>query len=193
MKTHPISLTIPIASRALPLGRRSLVQAAIGATAIALAGPLRAAEPAYELSPWRGPLADFRLVDTRGKTWQLQDFAGRAVLLNFWASWCEPCRAEMPALQALAAQHGESRLLVLAINFKEPASRALRFAETTGLTLPVLLDADGRLAASHQVRVFPTTLLLDARGEPRQRVKGELDWTGPVAAQLIAPLILERT
>ncbi len=173
--------------------RRQLLKAAVGGAAAACSLPLLAAGPGYEISRWRGPVGDFKLVDTTGRTWSPDDLAGRAVLLNFWATWCEPCRAEMPALQRLAQQESASRLLVLAINFKETASRAIRFAESTGLKLPLLLDTDGRFAATHEVRVFPTTLLLDARGQPQQRVKGEFDWQGPLAARLIAPLMIERT
>ena len=70
---------------------------------------------AYAASRWAGPIAAFNLVDTAGKTWFPGDFKGRAVLLNFWASWCEPCRAEMPTLQQVADLYGPDQLLVLAI------------------------------------------------------------------------------
>jgi thiol-disulfide isomerase/thioredoxin len=145
--------------------------------------------PAYEVSPWVGPVTTFGLVDTTGKTWLPADLRGRAVLLNFWASWCEPCRAEMPTLQQVADFYGPERLLVLAINFKEPAARALQFAKTTGVTLPVLLDQDGKAAKNWGVKVFPTTLMMDSAGRPRLRVKGEVDWTGREAEKLIAGLL----
>lgn len=145
--------------------------------------------PAYEVSPWAGPVSAFALVDTTGKTWQAADLRGRAVLLNFWASWCEPCRAEMPTLQQVADFYGPDKLLVLAINFKEPPARALQFAKTTGVTLPVLLDLDGKAARGWGVKVFPTTLMIDMAGRPRLRVKGEVDWTGPAAAKLIDGLL----
>ncbi|MEO8387114.1 MAG: TlpA disulfide reductase family protein [Polaromonas sp.] len=145
--------------------------------------------PAYEVSPWPGPLTAFGLVDTTGKTWRVADLRGRAVLLNFWASWCEPCRAEMPTLQQIADLYGDDKLLVLAINFKEPAARALQFAKTTGVTLPVLLDLDGKAARGWGVKVFPTTLMIDRTGQPRQRVTGEVDWTSPAAEKLIAGLL----
>jgi thiol-disulfide isomerase/thioredoxin len=134
-------------------------------------------------------LTTFTLVDTTGKTWRVADLRGRAVLLNFWASWCEPCRAEMPTLQQIADLYGDDKLLVLAINFKEPAARALQFAKTTGVTLPVLLDLDGKAARGWGVKVFPTTLMIDHSGRPRQRVTGEVDWTSPAAEKLIAGLL----
>jgi thiol-disulfide isomerase/thioredoxin len=167
--------------------RRSLLQAALAA--LGAAGlPQAASSEVYQISPWTGPVDAFQLVDTTGKAWRPADFTGRAVLLNFWASWCEPCRAEMPSLQQAAALHGAGKLLVLAINFKERPASALQFAERAGITLPVLLDVDGQVARRWGVRIFPTTLTIDRRGRPRHRVRGELDWTGPAAAKLIASL-----
>ncbi len=164
--------------------------------AAALAGPWAQAQnaspsltgPAFQVLPWAGPLAALDLPDTTGKRWRAADLQGRPVLLNFWASWCEPCRAEMPSLQALAELYGPDKLLVLAINFKEPPARALRFAQSTGVTLPVLLDTQGLLARQWGVKVFPTTLLIDARSRPKSRVQGEVDWTGQAAARLLAAL-----
>ena len=172
--------------------RRHFLQGALAAASTA-ALPALAAQglnpPGFDMSPWPGPLSAFNLVDTTGKTWRPADLRGRAVLLNFWATWCPPCRAEMPTLQQVADVYGPDKLLVLAINFKEPAARALKFVQSTGLTLPVLLDSDGRVAGQWGVNVFPTTLTIDHRGQPRQRVRGEVDWTGRAAEKLIAELL----
>jgi thiol-disulfide isomerase/thioredoxin len=172
--------------------RRRFLQNAVAATAATAVTPAGAQAErglAYEVGNWSGPLDGFSLVDIAGKVWQSADFRGRAVLLNFWASWCEPCRAEMPSLQQVAAFHGPDKLLVLAINFKETPASALQFAERTGITLPVLLDVNGQAARRWGVRIFPTTLTLDRRGRPRHRVRGELDWTGPAAGKLVASLL----
>lgn len=118
----------------------------------------------------------------------MADLRGRAVLINFWASWCEPCRAEMPTLQQIADFYGPEKLLVLAVNFKEHLTRAIQFAASTGLSLPVLLDPQGQAARAWGVKVFPTTVLVDRQGRPRQRVQGEVDWTGSRAAQMIEAL-----
>lgn len=150
---------------------------------------LAAGEPAYTVSPWQGAVPAFQTVDTTGKVWRLADLKGRAVIINFWASWCEPCRAEMPTLQQVADLYGPDKLLVLAINFKEHPNRAIQFAATTGLSLPVLLDPQGQTARDWSVKVFPTTLLIDRQGRPRQRVQGEVDWTGPQAANMIEALL----
>lgn len=174
-----------------PSRRHFLQGALVAASSAGLpeAGAQGLMGPGYEVSRWSGPVSTFGLADTTGKTWRPADLLGRAVLLNFWASWCEPCRAEMPTLQQIADFYGPDKLLVLAINFKEPAARAIQFAKATGLTLPVLLDADGKMAGQWGVKVFPTTLTLDSRGRPRQRVQGELDWTGSAAEKLIAGLL----
>ncbi|MDP3827149.1 MAG: TlpA disulfide reductase family protein, partial [Polaromonas sp.] len=141
--------------------RRLFLQGAAGAVGASLLGrDARAAgEAAYAVSPWQGAVPPLQAVDTQGKTWRLSDLRGRAVLLNFWASWCEPCRAEMPTLQQIADFYGSDKLLVLAINFKEHPTRALQFAASTGLSLPVLLDPQGQTTRAWGVKVFPTTVL----------------------------------
>ena len=171
------------------LARRRFLQGALTAAAAPAALAQGLTGPAYEVTRWPGPVSGLGLLDTTGKSWQLADLQGRAVLLNFWASWCEPCRAEMPTLQQAADLYGPDKLLVLAINFKESAQRALQFAKTTGLSLPVLLDSNGKVAGQWGVKVFPTTLTLDSRGRPQQRVKGEVDWTSPAAGKLIEGLL----
>lgn len=173
------------------ISRRSLLKTALlayaGVPAVAFAQGLTG--PAYEVSKWTVATAPaFELPDITGKTWRLADLKGRAVLLNFWASWCEPCRAEMPTLQQIADLYGADKLAVLAINFKEPVARAIQFARTTGVTLPVLLDLDGKAAQKWGVKVFPTTLMLDGQGRARLRVTGEVDWTSLAAEKLIASL-----
>jgi thiol-disulfide isomerase/thioredoxin len=178
-------------SRSDRISRRQILQAALLGGATPLPGFARSQTgPAFEVSTWSmaTPPA-FELADITGRTWRLADLKGRAALLNFWASWCEPCRAEMPTLQQLADLYGADKLLVLAINFKEPAARALQFAKKTGVTLPVLLDIDGKTAVRWGVKVFPTTLMIDNRGRARQRVMGEVDWTSAAAEKLISPLL----
>lgn len=190
LMSMPMPLPLP-SSGVLTPSRRQLLQAGLSlGAACALPQAVHAQSgPAFVVTPWTGPVPAFSVVDTSGKVWRPADLKGRAVLLNFWASWCEPCRAEMPTLQQVGDVYGPDKLLVLAINFKEPAMRALRFATTTGVSLPILLDLDGAVAKSTGVRVFPTTLTIDARGRPRDRVQGEVDWTGAEAEKLIAKLL----
>ena len=167
-------------------GRRTYLRlAAAWCASQALAGV------AGEVHAWpaKRPAPALEALDLTGRAWSLPALRGRGVLLNFWASWCEPCRAEMPTLQQLADFYGEDRLAVLAVNFKEAPGPAGRFAARTGLKLPVLLDPAGDIARRWEVKIFPTTVLIGADGRPRWRVRGEMDWTGKEAGRLVEGLL----
>jgi thiol-disulfide isomerase/thioredoxin len=146
---------------------------------------------AHVVRPWPAdrPAPALELNDLDGKPWRLAALKGRPVLLNFWATWCEPCRAEMPSLERLAARHERAGLVVLAVNFKEPVPTIRRFLELQPSTLTVLLDTDGDAASAWTPRVFPTTVLIDRSGRPRQSVLGDLDWSSGVAHDLVEPLL----
>ncbi|MDB5875540.1 MAG: TlpA family protein disulfide reductase [Ramlibacter sp.] len=160
-------------------------------SACAAASVLPATANAAEVLRWPAPqpLPALDAVDLSGRNWSLPALHGRGVVLNFWASWCEPCRAEMPTLQQLADFYGEEQVTVLALNFKESPATAARFARQTGMKLPVLLDPGGEIARRWQVKVFPTTVLVGADGRPRWRVRGEMDWTGKEAGRLVEALL----
>lgn len=144
----------------------------------------------HEITPWprNKAVPALSLAGLDGQPWQLTRLKGRVVVLNFWATWCEPCRAEMPSLNALAQKHPQS-LVVLAVNHQEAEPRIRRFMETVEINVPVLLDRDGAAARAWTRRIFPTTVLIDATGRPRFVVTGEYDWGGPDAARLIEPLL----
>lgn len=166
------------------------VLVSVPATAASPAAPAsESARPAYQVVPWKAgaKVPPLEGTDLNGKLWRLQDLRGRAVLINFWASWCEPCRAEMPSLQALAA-HNPGKLVMLAVNLKESEPTITRFVQRTGLGLPVLRDADGALARAWGVSIYPSTVLIDSRGRVKSVVRGEVDWAGPEARALVAPL-----
>lgn|SRR3990167_639929 len=162
------------------LGAASLVSAAVPATA----------NSGYDVQPWgpkqAAPVGD--LVDLEGQHWSLPALRGRVVLLNFWAGWCEPCRAEMPALQTLAARESE-RMVVLAINLKESFDAIARFVQSTGLVLPVVRDVQGDIAKAWGIRIYPSTVLIDTEGLVRGVVRGALDWAGPEGDRLWQPLL----
>lgn len=153
---------------------------------------LQAAAPAFSqgsrLQPWPAGRAapPLDVTDLQGRRWAVPG-AGKAIALNFWASWCEPCRSEMPTLQQLADFYSD-RLAVIALNFKERAATAQRFAKQGGFDLPIVLDPDGDMAKRWDVKVFPTTILLDTAGRPRWRVQGEMDWTSKDALALVERL-----
>ncbi len=153
-----------------------------------------AARAGYLVRTWpEGKAAPaLELTDTDGKAWNLSALKGQPVMLNFWASWCEPCRAEMPSLELVAKHHERAGLVVLAVNYKEAASVIKRFVEQRPFSLPILLDRDGAATTAWTPRVFPTTVLIDRHGTPRHSVLGDLDWMGPAARELIEPLLLAK-
>ena len=169
--------------------RRRAVLAGLGLT---VAGwPLGQAFAAYQVRPWAAGRAapKLELPDLDDKPWRLDAFKGSAVVMNFWASWCEPCRAEMPSLEWLAQRHERDGLVVVAINYKESVPTIRRFLEAQPVRLPILLDRDGEAASTWTPRVFPSTVLIDRSGQPHQVVVGELDWTGSAARELVASLL----
>jgi thiol-disulfide isomerase/thioredoxin len=127
--------------------------------------------------------------DLQGRIVAVSELRGKAVLINFWASWCEPCISEMPSLQALAKRHGPDKRVVLAVNFKEAAPTVERFVQRNAIDLPVLLDAKGEAARAWGANVFPTTVLISADGRVKSVVRGGLDWAGPQADALVRPLL----
>lgn len=114
--------------------------------------------------------------DLQGHTWSPRALQGRAVLLNFWASWCAPCREEMPALQALQAQLGERNVQVLLVNYRESQERARSFVEQQQWQLPVLTDTSGAWAKQWGIGIFPSSVLIDAKGRASALVVGAVDW-----------------
>ena len=116
----------------------------------------------------------FRLRTLDGSLAELTDFRGRYVLLNFWASWCGPCRGETPALQALFEQTAP-RMVVVGVNQQESAGDARAFAESFGVTYPIALDADGRVSSAYRVSTgLPVSFLIDPEGVIRQVRLGAL-------------------
>ena len=167
------------------IDRRQLLGLALGAAA----APVLAS--GYDVTRWpAGPAGPpLQALDLQGKLWQLAELRGRAVVLNFWATWCPPCRAEMPSLQQMAEIYGPEKLVVLAVNVREGPRRITQYVQASGLNLTVLLDASGEIARQWGASVLPTTVLIDAEGRPQQRIRGEVDWTGREAAALVEPLL----
>lgn len=112
-----------------------------------------------------GQLApDFSLPTLGGGETNLSDYAGQVVLVNFWATWCPPCKAEMPDINAYYEARQDDGLVVLAVNAQEDPATVSSFIEATGFSFPVLLDSDGRVEQQYQVRSFPMTFVIDRDG-----------------------------
>jgi peroxiredoxin len=121
------------------------------------------------------PAPEFTAETASGEQVALSDYAGRPVILNFWATWCAPCRVEMPALQAASERYADQGVVVLAVNALESRDQVTGFMDELGLTFPVVLDPDGEIIDLYEVRVFPTTVLIDADGVVRAEHYGALD------------------
>lgn len=151
-----------------------------------------------------GPMARFRFADAprplpairvntiSGAARDLADWKGRTMLLNVWASWCAPCREEMPALQRLQTTLAADGLVVVTLSFDRSPEDAARFLADLGLTaLPLLVDPDRKSLEALAVAGAPTTILVDPHGRELGRVAGAVDWASPEATLLVKAMILK--
>ena len=129
-----------------------------------------------ESIPLRGHSApDFTVQTLDGEVVQLSDLQGKAVVLNFWATWCPPCRAEMPELQAAYDSYAAGGLVVLGVNQGEDRATVETFLTQRNLTFPVALDVQGDVSRLYQVNSLPTTFFIDRDGVIREIVIGQMN------------------
>jgi thiol-disulfide isomerase/thioredoxin len=122
-------------------------------------------------APQEGSAApDFVLTTLDGGEARLSDFGGKVVLINFWATWCGPCREEMPLFEEAQQQFGTENLVILAVNVQESPGTVRPFVERLALTYPIVMDTKGSVARRYQVRSYPTTYFIgrDGRVEGRR-------------------------
>lgn len=134
-------------------------------------------------APQTGFLApDFTLEDQEGNTHTLSELRGQPVLINFWASWCPPCRAEMPAMQRAFEAYQEQGFLILAVNAtnQDSVADAARFVAQRNLSFPILLDKNGSASRLYEVRSLPTSFFIGRDGIIQEVVVG-----GPLAEALL--------
>jgi cytochrome c biogenesis protein CcmG, thiol:disulfide interchange protein DsbE len=141
---------------------------------------------AAELKRWDGGATpELALEDLAGKQHNLADYRGKVVLVNFWATWCEPCRAEMPSMDRLRGSLEGKPFAVLAVNLAEPLSRIEKFADATPVRFPLLRDRDGSAAKTWKAKLLPASFLIGRDGRIKYVAYGELDWTSePVRARV---------
>ena len=129
------------------------------------------------------------LPDLAGRDVDLSSFKGEVVLVNFWATWCEPCREEMPSLQRLQQKLGAKGLRVLAVNVGEGAARIRQFLERTPVSLSIVRDADSDVMKAWRVRMLPASFLVDRRGKLRYQIVGEADYDDPAQQAPVLELL----
>ncbi len=119
-----------------------------------------------------GPAPAFTLNDLEGHPVSLVDYQGKVVLLTFWATWCEPCKKEMPEIQKAHEQHKDHGFVVLAVNFGEKPEKAKEFVNQMALTFPIILDRKVEVASRYGVVSLPVSFFIDPNGLIRERVFG---------------------
>jgi len=125
------------------------------------------------------PAPNFLLKDLAGKKVKLSDYRGKIVFLNFWATWCPPCRAEMPSIQTLFKQ--QKKLKILAVSLDQGATAAVKsFVVENHYTFTVLHDLDGKVASRYHIMGIPTTFILNKRGIIVDKMVGSREWSDPV-------------
>lgn len=116
----------------------------------------------------------FTLQTLDGESVSLSDFEGKPVLLNFWATWCAPCRLEMPELDATAKDYADTGLVVLGINQEEPANVVTDFVDELGISFPQALDADGKVGDAYGAYLLPITFFINPDGQVTAVHRGSL-------------------
>lgn len=133
---------------------------------------------------------NFMLEDLAGNVMSLAQLRGKVVLLNFWATWCGPCRVEMPAMEQLYRSFTRREFEILAVSTDSQGAAVTRpFQKTMGFTFPILHDSEYRVGLTYGARTIPVTFMVDRHGIVRQKIFGARDWASPAAHELIEELM----
>ena len=132
---------------------------------------------------------DFTLSNPDGKKLSLKDYRGKLVFLNFWATWCEFCRDEMPGMERLYREFKGKGFEVLAVNVKDKRSDALALVRKLKLSYPIVMDPEGEVGLLYGAWGMPATYLIDEKGMVLARLWGPADWYSPAARNLIRSLL----
>jgi len=119
---------------------------------------------------------DFSLTDLNGNKVSLKDYQGKVIMLNFWATWCPPCREEMPSMEEMNREMKGKNFVMLAVNVQEKESTVKSFVDKFKYTFPVIIDEKAEAAARYQIRSIPTTYIIDTKGKIAGAYIGGRDW-----------------
>ena len=133
---------------------------------------------------------DFVSENLRGGNTGLVDYKGKVVLLNFWATWCMPCREEMPGMETLWKKYKEQGLVIAAVSVDEGSrGRIETFSKILDLSFPILLDPESKVSDLYKVSDMPTSFLIDRNGKIISHIVGTEEWTSPEAIELVEKLL----
>ena len=135
---------------------------------------------------------DFELESLAGRKVKLSSFTGKVVVLNFWATWCPPCREEVPSMQALYDKLGKLGFEIVAVNLQEDKAKVSSFARTNKMTFPILLDLKGEIGATYGASAIPTSYVIDRRGYAVSGIQGSLEWNTPAMEAYVKALLAEK-
>jgi thiol-disulfide isomerase/thioredoxin len=137
------------------------------------------------------PAPDFTLPDMDGQSHSLGDYRGKVVMLNFWATWCPPCRHEMPSMESIYQDLGESGFVVLAVNEFEEPDHVFAYAGQLSVfpSFPILFDADSSVSQDYHVQGLPTTLLIDKQSRIVYRAVGGRNFDHPQVREIVRKLL----
>jgi len=122
------------------------------------------------------PAANFSLNDINGKTHRLSDYRGKVVVLNFWATWCPPCREEMPSMERARKKLINDDVVILAVNVGEDEDTVFNFTGDYPVEFPLLMDIKGKVIRSYPVKALPTTYIISTDGLVTHRTLGGREW-----------------
>jgi thiol-disulfide isomerase/thioredoxin len=174
---------IYLLAASLGLAAAATAQVKAGASAADLLKSIGIVKPAMTKAP------DFTLRDIGGGMVSLASYRGGYVLLNFWATWCGPCRDEMPSMETLSRNFGGQGLSLVAINQKESAAQVASFMKSNGLNFPTPLDSDGKVSAAYRVFGIPVTYVIDGAGNAIGMASGARDWASRDVVEVFRKLV----
>ncbi len=153
-----------------------------------LAGPLSMETPRKPV-----PALDFQASTPEGKRVRLKDFRGKVVFLNFWATWCVPCRREMPAMERLASRMEGRAFTILAVNLMETTAQVRKFVEEMKVTFTIVMDTTGEISQNYGATRLPLTYIIDKEGRVIHRALGPREWDGKESLALFEKLTAESS
>lgn len=145
---------------------------------------------AQDLKPWKGgPTPPLTLNDLSGKPLKLEDYRGKVVMVQFWATYCPPCLKEMPSMTRMQAKLAGKPFVILAVNMGETEQEVKEFLAKMKVDFTILMDNNGKALSDWKIFVAPSTFLIDAKGNIRYTLQGGAEWDAPEQLQTIREML----